>query len=168
MLVYHWPNLNTVNKHCYLIYVYMWIKVWNKSVHYLKQPYLFRRLGLIHAIPMDLFFYFFTNVLKHQIFGWTDFQWRDRNLSDLIKNILICVLKINKFLVVLVIKSYQNINLGVKNCALPHTHSAQLQSSYIISFYPAPKYMPECCNCLANSCRSHPTSPNLAASLHRG
>jgi len=37
------------------------------------------------------------NFLKHQI-GGCSCQWRDRNLSDFIKKIFICGLKMNKSL----------------------------------------------------------------------
>jgi len=41
---------------------------------------------------MDLFYNLYMNILKSQS-GGMGLQWRDRNIKDFIKNILICVLK---------------------------------------------------------------------------
>ncbi len=45
---------------------------------------------------MDLFYDAFVTYLDFQNFGYLDFQWRDRKCSGFIKNILICVLKMNQ------------------------------------------------------------------------
>ncbi len=48
---------------------------------------------------MDLFYNVFMNCLKLQSFGCMNFQWRDRNLSGFIKNVIICVSKLNESLI---------------------------------------------------------------------
>ncbi len=49
-------------------------------------------LGVNH-IFIWIRFIIFLDLLS---FGYLDFQWRDRNFSGFIKNILICVSKINQ------------------------------------------------------------------------
>ncbi len=47
-------------------------------------------------IHMGYIYNAFMYLLKHQTFGCVDFQWKDRNLSGFIKNIIISVLKMNE------------------------------------------------------------------------
>ncbi len=47
---------------------------------------------------MDLFYNVFMNFVKLQSFGCMNFQWRVRNLSGFIKNVIICVSKLNESL----------------------------------------------------------------------
>ncbi len=57
---------------------------------------ILERLGLTLFIHMDYFYDVLMNFLKHQSFSGMKFQWKNRNLSGFIKNILICVSKKNE------------------------------------------------------------------------
>lgn len=66
-------------------------KAWIKSVNYINQISLFRRLGLNHLIHMDYIYDLFMNLLKLQYLGGmkVEFQKRYQHLAGLIKSILI-------------------------------------------------------------------------------
>jgi len=63
-----------------------------------KHSTLFIKLRLNHWSHMDYFYDAFTTFLGLESGSCTGCQWRDRKLSDFIKNIFICVPKMNESL----------------------------------------------------------------------
>lgn len=89
-----WGSFSCYNSTFKLLWSRSLIKVWLRIKAHIKRSYFFRRLGLTHLIHMDLFYYLFMNGLKS--FGWIDFQWSNRNLSDFIWSVvLLCFIKSN-------------------------------------------------------------------------
>ncbi len=96
-------HINTVGRSKKLTVAYKQITPWSHDFNItIKLQQLFQSLfrGLIHP-RMKVYMDFFSISLLTFCGSCVDCQWRDRNLSDLIKNIFICVSKMNQRLTAL-------------------------------------------------------------------